>query len=324
MNWYYALGDQRQGPVSDAELDALISSGKITENTLVWKEGMVNWQPLKEVRSAAGANVPPGWIRCTATGRYFPPEEIVYLDGKPYSAAAKESVLQGVLQTGALPVLDEGRNGPPWENRDEIGFFQAIIQTVKDVLLDPATTFERMRREGGVGNPLGYYVLLTWLGFIAAAIYNVVFQGFVGSLAPHNSQMPFNPAAMSAVVMGVLVFIMPVVNALFAFIMAGAFHLTLMLCGGAQRPFETTFRTYCYSFGSVAVLQLIPMCGGLIGFVWAIVAMCIGVAKTQEITSGKAVLSVLLGLLFCCVTAGILYGGLIAVVVGATQAGSHH
>jgi hypothetical protein len=86
MSWYYAQGDQRKGPVTEAEFDTLIAAGTITAETLVWKEGMANWAPLKEVRPAgAGAETaPPGWIRCTATGRFFPPEDIVYIEGKTY------------------------------------------------------------------------------------------------------------------------------------------------------------------------------------------------------------------------------------------------
>lgn len=324
MNWYYALGDQRNGPVTDTELDALIAAGTVNENTLVWKEGMANWQPLKEVRSgtAAGESAPAGWVKCTATGRYFPPEEIVYLDGKPYSAAAKESVLQGVLQTGALPVSEEGRNGPPWENRQQLGFFRGIVQTVKGVMLEPAATFSTMKREGGLGSPLGYYVLMTWVGFLASAVYNVLFQGFMGSFTPRDSRIPFNPAAMSAMVLTIMVFVMPVISVIASFIAGGIFHLSLMLCQGARRPFEATFRLFCYSFGSITVLQLIPFCGGTIALVWAIVAMCIGTAKVHEITSGRAVLSVLLPIGLCCIGVIIFYGVLIAVVINASQ--SHH
>jgi GYF domain 2 len=60
MNWYYALGGQQLGPVDDAQFDALIAAGTITPDTLVWREGMPNWLPLREARPAASApGVPP-------------------------------------------------------------------------------------------------------------------------------------------------------------------------------------------------------------------------------------------------------------------------
>ena len=48
--WYYALGNEKKGPLSEAEFEALVASGVITSDTLVWSKGMVGWQSLLEVR----------------------------------------------------------------------------------------------------------------------------------------------------------------------------------------------------------------------------------------------------------------------------------
>ncbi|HSI14627.1 MAG TPA: GYF domain-containing protein [Chthoniobacter sp.] len=327
MTWYYAQGDQRQGPVSDSELDALIAAGTVNETTLVWKEGMVNWTPLKEARPAGAPSeeVPAGWIKCTSTGRFFPPEEIVYLDGKPYSAAAKAAVLQGVLQTGTLPAADQNRNGPPWENRHEIGFFPAIFQTVRGVMLDPASTFSQMRREGGLGAPLGFDVLMSTAGTFVIFIYNFGYQAIFASMAP-TTQSPISQWAASSTIMGIMVILTPVITVFGAFIGAGLLHLILMLCQGARQPFETTFRTYTYCMGGVAPLCVIPFCGAYAALIWAIVSMCIGLAKTHDTTSGRSVLSVLLSFFVCCAVVVVIYIMLIAVVVASMSAGAatHH
>jgi hypothetical protein len=322
MNWYYALGDQRQGPISDADLDALIATGKVTENTLVWREGMPNWAPLKEARPAAAADVPPGWIRCTATGRYFPPEEIVYLDGKPYSAAAKPGVLQEVMQTGALPSSDIERDGPPWEIREKLGFFPAIVQTVKGVLLEPSATFAKMKRQGGLGRPLVYYALLSWVGGVVALAYNFGIQSATNSFVPHN-QNPFNPMVFGAGFMVIWALLMPVILVLSAFVGSGILHLSLMLCQGAKQPFETTFRVHCYAMGSVAPLQFIPICGAYAAIVWSIVAVCIGFAKAHEITTGRAVLATLLPMAVCCVAGIFIVVAVMGSIAAASQSGHH-
>jgi uncharacterized RDD family membrane protein YckC len=62
MEWFYVDGGQRAGPVAETEFDRLIATGKIQAETLVWRDGMANWQPLREIRPIA----PP------ATG-YAPP-----------------------------------------------------------------------------------------------------------------------------------------------------------------------------------------------------------------------------------------------------------
>ena len=62
MTWYYAIGNERQGPVDDATLDRLVAAGTVTSDTLVWRAGMADWQPLSQARPSAPrppAPVPP-------------------------------------------------------------------------------------------------------------------------------------------------------------------------------------------------------------------------------------------------------------------------
>ena len=302
MNWYYAQGDQRNGPVTESEFEALIAAGTINESTLVWREGMANWATLKEARPAGSAetSAPAGWIRCTATGRYFPPEEIVYIDGKPYSAAAKAGILQGVMQSGAIPSSDLDRNGPAWERREELGFFPAIWQTVRAVLTEPVAAFTSMKREGGLGNPMGYFVLLYWVGTLFTLLYNFGLQMGTNSFMPGGQKQPFPfPMAFGgAFMIGMAVF-MPVFLVIGSFISAGILHLSLMICQGAKQPFETTYRVYCYAKGSSAPLLVVPICGAYVAWIWAIVCTCIGIARSHDISTGRAVLAVLLPMGLC-------------------------
>lgn len=52
MTWYYAIGSQQQGPVSEEQLQALIKDGVVTGDTRVWREGMTNWQLYRLVSGA--------------------------------------------------------------------------------------------------------------------------------------------------------------------------------------------------------------------------------------------------------------------------------
>jgi uncharacterized membrane protein YhaH (DUF805 family) len=47
-NWYYALGQDRQGPVDDGEMVRLLAIGTITPQTLVWTTGMEGWQSAQD------------------------------------------------------------------------------------------------------------------------------------------------------------------------------------------------------------------------------------------------------------------------------------
>lgn len=43
-SWYYARDNKEQGPVGEAQLVALVSEGVIGPTTLVWTDGMADWQ----------------------------------------------------------------------------------------------------------------------------------------------------------------------------------------------------------------------------------------------------------------------------------------
>lgn len=53
MNWYYALNGTQQGPVPEEQLAQLAAAGTINAATLVWREGLPEWQALSVAMPAA-------------------------------------------------------------------------------------------------------------------------------------------------------------------------------------------------------------------------------------------------------------------------------
>ena len=58
MQWYYVDGPHRVGPLSETEWDALIQSGKIQPDTLVWHEGMAGWTAFAKIPPPMPATEP--------------------------------------------------------------------------------------------------------------------------------------------------------------------------------------------------------------------------------------------------------------------------
>ena len=80
MNWYYSVGQEQKGPVTDEQLQGLAKDGIITPDTLVWREGLTEWQAYRTVLGGApAANVttaaPSGEARCVECGRAFPADQ---------------------------------------------------------------------------------------------------------------------------------------------------------------------------------------------------------------------------------------------------------
>ena len=259
------------GTFSEEDVRAGLRSGRFLGTDLGWRDGMANWQPLAQISEFA-QDIP-------AAGAALPP---------PPQAPSPESI----------PAFTAGaRSGLPWDDRQQKGFFSAFIETLQMVLTRPGEAFTVMKREGGFGEPLIYAVVGGSVGAIVAFLFSLLFHSF-GMFTDQRNPL----GAMAGMGIGSIGFIIlvPIAIVICLFIVAGIVHLCLMIVGGANQPFETTFRVLAFTQGSTGVLQIIPVCGGLIAAVWGIVVNCIGLARAHETDTGRAVLAVFLPLVVCC------------------------
>src|SRR6185436_16337076 len=102
MNWYYAVGADHKGPVSDEEFQRLVQQSIITAQTLVWHEGMPNWQPHGGgTPPLMPGDLPTGGAVCAGCGRIFPGSDVISLVGGLYCATCKPLALQRLREGGA-------------------------------------------------------------------------------------------------------------------------------------------------------------------------------------------------------------------------------
>ena len=62
VQYYYAHQGQQAGPVSFEQLRALFANRTVNRESLIWKQGMSGWAPLKEVeelKAFLGGSTPP-------------------------------------------------------------------------------------------------------------------------------------------------------------------------------------------------------------------------------------------------------------------------
>lgn len=212
-----------------------------------------------------------------------------------------------------LPPLPPGagnKSGPAWEQPGP--WLGRFVDTVKGVLMEPTRTFAGMRREGGLAVPLSFAVIGLIVGSLASLAFQAIGAG--ASLAPFLRDSAPGVGSVLATVI-----VIPVVATITLFVFAGLFHVMLLLLNGARHPFETTFRTYAYASGATALFGLLPVCGGLIGAVWSVVATIIGLTQTQETSTGTAAVAVLVPVAVCCGAALLVFGTSL-LVLGALSA----
>ena len=205
----------------------------------------------------------------------------------------------------ALPGGDAGSagTGTPWERRRTIGFGSALAETAQQVLTSPDRFFRAMPVTGGIAEPLFYGLIVSYIGLVVAAVYNAVFNVTFGSAFAGLGERPelarFLPLLQGWVGLVVNLILGPIVIAVGLFIWSGILHLLLLLLGGGARGFEATFRVVAYA-ATTNLIQIVPMCGGLIGAVYGIVLAIIGLSAAHGDSTGKAAAAVLIPIVLCC------------------------
>ena len=117
-DFYYALNGQQAGPVPEDQLTSLLRDGTIQASTLVWREGMADWQPLSTVLGPVATAVPaqpmtlasaaPGEATqvCAVSGRSFPVSQMVKFGDVWVAGMYRDQYLQrlreGAVTTGRL------------------------------------------------------------------------------------------------------------------------------------------------------------------------------------------------------------------------------
>jgi len=112
MNWYYVENGQQAGPVEDSQLGELLQTGRLHGDTLVWHEGMANWQAFSavcppELAAAVLAPwVPLALLLCAVTGVFAGPiyPMLIAIGGDlyPRRLAALSGGLTAAATVGAI------------------------------------------------------------------------------------------------------------------------------------------------------------------------------------------------------------------------------
>jgi hypothetical protein len=195
----------------------------------------------------------------------------------------------------------------PWEEYEKHGLLQGLLETLRLSLFSPVPFFARLPRSGGLLVPLLFALIIETVGGLAGYLWGQVLENPFVSQGKMSGQMTI-----------VMALLMPLI--LFFSIVAWSIVLrvSLFLVGGATEDFEATFRTVCYTSGP-SVAGAIPIIGTWIAFVWRIYLLIIATREVHRISTGKAVVAVLLPSIACC---GVIVGAIALAVLGVGLSGS--
>ena len=108
MKWYYADAGRQVGPVDEAQLDELLRTGAVRDDTLVWREGMASWQSHSAARGpskpqpipAAAVPMAQEMRFCSECGRPYPASDLVNIGTATVCAQCKPLFMQRIREGG--------------------------------------------------------------------------------------------------------------------------------------------------------------------------------------------------------------------------------
>ena len=201
MNWYYASQGKRVGPVEDTEFEALVETGAITQDTLVWNETLSQWTPYGALEQKASSPKPQPQpseqtqesrerptldfeqkkSACSECGNLFAQDDMIRYQNVWVCANCKPIFVQKLKEGAALSteVIFAGF----WE-RFAAKFLDGLIQGVVNAVFSFAlgitlAALAGRGREDGVSTAIT--VLAQLLKLAIAAAYTTFFVGKYGA-----------------------------------------------------------------------------------------------------------------------------------------------
>ena len=136
-------------------------------------------------------------------------------------------------------------------------------------------------------------IVVGWIGIAIAVVWNTLFQGMWIPFMGGGEEAAIAAGFTAAWAVG-LIILAPIFVIIGVFIGAAVLHLMLMIVGGANNGFEASRCVWSATPRPPSSPSIIPICGGLVSLVWAIILYVFGLAAAHRTTQGKAALAVAL------------------------------
>ncbi len=231
----------------------------------------------------------------------------------------------GQVPPGAVPPVAE--QSAPFAERARLGLLSSFAQTWRLTAVEPARFFRQVRVDQASSAVLFGVIAMTIGNWVSLVVSYATASATMGYWVQFTRRMGgrFDTLPLIQMMQGFTLgsfILQAIVSPLLAlagvYVIAGVFHLFLLLVRAAPRRFDATLTVAGYACG-IFLLRALPVCGGLLGTIWFAVVAIQGLAEAQRCGHGKAAFAVLMPLVALCLVA--CGAGMIAALVVGTGAG---
>jgi hypothetical protein len=241
----------------------------------------------------------PEVTRCDNCRRMVCADCFVMIEGRKLCGRCKAEAVRRVERGGRL---ETGRRSPsPWEQEKSLA---SLVETTRQVLVTPRDFYSGLALEGS-----GFWSYVFAIGWPSTAVAGII-GVFLPSLAIGRNPLTGLTGAGAAGTLGVLaavVLLAPLQLAIGIAIQAGILHLFLRMVGGASGRLETTVRAIGYG-QAVFAFNWIPLIGPVVGGIWLLVLMVVGLREMHGTSTGRALAAILLPFVLCFGSLFVVFG----------------
>ena len=192
-----------------------------------------------------------------------------------------------------------------------------LVDKIKGFMMQPKETFAQVKDEP-MGAAIKYFVMIVLVYSVLMAI--LMAAGIGTTLSSLGSIPGYEDAAIPAATGGAVCAVGALIGILILmiialFIGAAIIHIGVILFHG-KNGYGQTVKAYAYGQTPTLLLGWIPFIG-IIFSLWSLYIMIVGVAELQEMSTGKAIVAVLIIPIVIAVIIGCAIGGIILASLGS-------
>ena len=192
----------------------------------------------------------------------------------------------------------------------------SIGERIKGFLFNPSETFDASK-EDTLGDAFKYFIVLLLIyAVLYAIVIAVVLSSLIGGIL---DALPFGVPSLGAgisAVAAVVFFVYILIAGLAGVFIVGLWtHLWVYLLGG-KNGLEQTIKAVMYGETPSLLLGWIPIVGIIFG-IWTLIVGILGIRQLHEMSTGKAVLAVIIAIAIPI----IIYVAIIAAFIASIPTG---